>query len=92
MNKAKLLRIVVVLGVLGAAATLGYRYLQKREAPANTLHLFGNVDIRQIQLAFHDTGRIQRILVEEGQRVQLGELVAELDPVRYEAAVEQARA
>ena len=92
MKKAKFLRIVVVLGVLGAAAILGYRYLQKREAPANTLHLFGNVDIRQIQLAFHDTGRIQRILVEEGQRVQVGELVAELDPVRYEAAVEQARA
>jgi len=30
--------------------------------------------------------------VQEGQRVQAGELVAELDPVRYEAAVEQATA
>jgi HlyD family secretion protein len=92
MNKAKLVRIVVVLVVLGTAATLGYRYLQKREAPGNVLHLFGNVDIRQIQLAFHATGRIQRILVEEGQRVQEGELVAELDPARYEAAVAQAGA
>ena len=92
MKKSKLLRIVVVLVVLGAASFLGYRYLQQREAPDNVLHLFGNVDIRQIQLAFHDTGRIQRILVQEGQRVQAGELVAELDPVRYEAAVEQARA
>ena len=92
MNKAKLLRIVVVLVVLAAAATLGYRYLQKQEAPEKVLHLFGNVDIRQIQLAFHDTGRIQRILVEEGQRVQAGELVAELDPVRYEAAAAQATA
>ena len=90
MNKAKLLRILMVLVVLGAAAAFGYRYLQKQEAPGNLLHLFGNVDIRQIQLAFHDSGRIDRILVQEGQRVQEGELVAELDPVRYEAAAAQA--
>ena len=92
MNKVKLLRVLVLLGVLGVAVTLGYRYLQKREAPGKALHLFGNVDIRQIQLAFHDSGRIERLLVEEGQRVQRGELLAELDPTRYEAAVAQAEA
>jgi HlyD family secretion protein len=92
MKKAKILRILLLLVVLGVAATLGYRYLQKREAPGNVLHLFGNIDIRQIQLAFHDTGRIQRLLVEEGQRVQTGDPLAELDPVRYEAAVGQAEA
>ena len=92
MKKAKLLRIIVLLGVLGITATMGYRYLQKREAPVKALHLFGNVDIRQIQLAFHDSGRIQRLLVEEGQRVQRGELLAELDAARYEAAVAQAGA
>lgn len=92
MKKAKLLRIIVLLGVLGITATMGYRYLQKREAPGKALHLFGNVDIRQIQLAFHDSGRIQRLLVEEGQRVQRGELLAELDAARYEAAVAQAGA
>jgi HlyD family secretion protein len=90
MKKSKLLRFAVLLVVLGIAAALGVRYLQKREAPGKVLHLYGNIDIRQIQLAFHDTGRIQRLLVEEGQLVQAGELVAELDPVRHEAAVEQA--
>jgi HlyD family secretion protein len=92
MNKAKVLRILMVLVVLAATATLGYRYVQQQETPEKVLHLFGNVDIRQIQLAFHDTGRIQRILVEEGQILQRGELVAELDPVRYQAAVAQATA
>lgn len=84
-----MVRILVAAGVI-AAATLGYRYLQKKELPVQDLHLYGNVDIRQVQLAFHGTGRIQRILVQEGRRVQTGELVAELDPVRYEAAVAQA--
>jgi HlyD family secretion protein len=92
MKKARILRILVATAVLATAAALGYRYLQNQETPDQVLHLFGNVDIRQIQLAFHDTGRIQRILIEEGQRVQTGELVAELDPVRYEAAVSQAKA
>lgn len=92
MHKVKLLRVLVLLGVVAVAATLGYRYLQKREAPGKVLHLFGNVDIRQIQLAFHDSGRIERLLVEEGQRVQKGELLAELDPTRYETAVAQAEA
>jgi HlyD family secretion protein len=92
MKKSKFLRIMVVLVVLGTTAFFGHRYLQQRETPGNVLHLFGNVDIRQIQLSFHATGRIQRIMVQEGQRVQAGELVAELDPVRYEAAVAQAKA
>jgi HlyD family secretion protein len=92
MKKSKLLRIVVMLVVLITALTLGYRFWQRQEAPGKVLHLFGNVDIRQIQLAFHATGRIRHILVEEGQRVQAGELVAELDPARYEATFAQARA
>ena len=92
MNKSKSLRIMVVLVVLGAAAFWGYRQFDQKQAPGNVLHLFGNVDIRQIQLSFHATGRIQRILVEEGQKVEAGELLAELDPVRYEAAAEQAKA
>lgn len=91
MKKSRFLRIVLLVTVLGAAG-LGYRYLQKTETPGHLLHLFGNIDIRQIQLAFHDSGRIRRILVQEGQRVQTGELLAELDPVRYEAAVAQAAA
>ena len=45
------------------------------------------MDIRQIQLAFHGTGRIQNIVVEEGDHVKSGELVAEMEPVRYEESV-----
>lgn len=57
---------------------------------SDPLILYGNVDIRQIQLAFHDTGRIQRMRVEEGDRVDSGQLIAELDASRYEPAAAQA--
>ena len=58
----------------------------------NELLLYGNVDIRQVQLAFHDTGRIRKIAVTEGDPVSTGQLVAEIDPVRYEAAAARAKA
>jgi HlyD family secretion protein len=48
------------------------------------LTLFGTIDIREVQLAFQDAGRIQRLNVDEGARVRQGQVVAELDPARYQ--------
>ncbi len=83
-----MLALIVALGIAAGV----YVYLQHGKAPQNRLELYGNVDIRQIQLAFHATGRIERLLVEEGDAVRSGQLVAQLDPVRYEAAVARATA
>lgn len=54
--------------------------------------LYGNVDIRQIRAAFYSTGRIQQMLVREGDSVTNGQLIAELDATRYEAAAAKAEA
>jgi HlyD family secretion protein len=82
-NIARVLLLLVVLG--GIAVGLAY-YLRNKKPAKHSLTIYGNVDIRQIQLAFHDTGRIQRLLVDEGATVHAGQLVAELDPARYQAA------
>lgn len=92
MNKKKIpLLALVILVVFGVAAG-AYFYFQRTGQPKNILRLYGNVDIRQVQLAFHDTGRVQNLHVQEGDVVKTGQLVAELDPVRYEAAAAKARA
>jgi membrane fusion protein YbhG len=57
---------------------------------AGTLTLYGDVDIREVQPAFNDTGHITRILVQEGDRVRRGQLIATLDDTRYRAALDQA--
>jgi len=89
MGKRKAPRVVLAL-LLAAAIAGGYHYFKKREkAPERVLTLYGNVDIRQVQLAFYDTGRILRLLVEEGDRVEAGQLVAEMDPVRYDMDARQ---
>ena len=71
-----------------AVACAGFFYFKaENKTPSDILRLYGNIDIRQINLAFHDTGRITRLYVEEGSRVKAGDLVGEIDASRYEAEV-----
>jgi len=90
--KKKLIRAIIVLLVAGLAAYGIYTHFHKQDRNDNVLVLYGNVDIRQVMMAFHDTGRIQAVHVREGDKVVKGQPVAKLDPVRYKAALEQARA
>jgi HlyD family secretion protein len=88
-RKKKMLWVVLLLLVAGAGTWGYYCYVERKCEPQTVLTLYGNVDIRQVQLAFYDTGRILRLLVEEGDRVEEGQLVAEMDPVRYGMDVRQ---
>lgn len=88
MNR-KLFAIPVLLGLAGIAVWLATR------APADTgssLVLHGNVDIRQVELAFNASGRIDQVLVHEGDQIQKGQLLAKLDTTRLQLALRQARA
>lgn len=58
-----------------------------KKGTAEVLTLFGNVDIREVQLAFQDTGRILNLVVDEGAKVHQGQIVAELDPSRFQLEV-----
>jgi len=78
-----LLVFLVVVGFFGR-----YWYLRK-QAPRDTITLYGNVDIRQVQLAFNDSERIDKLLVDEGSAVHAGQLVAQLVQQRFQDAVAQ---
>lgn len=90
MTKRVIPLVVLILLIAGA----GFFYLHRtgKRSETKEIVLYGNVDIRQIQLAFHGTGRILKLAVEEGEYVKPGDLVAEIDPVRYEAGVARAAA
>jgi HlyD family secretion protein len=88
MKKKKIVGfIILVLVLCSVGAAL---YLSLCHKTTKNLRLYGNIDIRQVRLAFHATGRVRHLLLQEGDPVKPGQLVAELDPVRYEAAVGQA--
>ncbi len=56
------------------------------------LVLYGNVDIREIDLAFNGSERIASLVVREGARVHQGDLLGSLQTERLQAAVDQAQA
>lgn len=67
-----------LLLVACAIAAVIFWQLHKR-TPADTLVLYGNVDIRQVDLAFRVGGRIAELLVDEGDTVANGQPLARLD-------------
>src|SRR5262249_56790414 len=67
--------IVLLLAAGGAAAGLTW-WLTRRNVTATELALYGNVDLRQVQLAFNNSERIAAVLVQEGDRVRRGQALA----------------
>ena len=84
--------IIGILLVAMAVAGLWYWHHRTQTESADHLRLYGNVDIRQVQLAFNDSERITAVLVQEGDPVQPGQLLATLDTKRFAASVADARA
>ncbi len=58
--------------------------------PATVLTLHGNVDIRQVSLAFDGTGRVAELRAEEGDKVKAGAVLAMLDTRTLALQAEQA--
>ena len=92
MKKSKIRWLVLAFLFIGGVCGVIYTVMEREQPKKTELRLYGNIDIREVQLAFHDTGRIIRLLAVEGDYVEAGQLVAEMDPIRYEAAVAHAKA
>jgi len=91
MINRRLIAVPVLLALAVGAAAYWWYGRPTHEA-SNRLTLYGNVDVREVQLAFQVSGRIERMLVPAGTRVAAGQPVAELDSARFEDAVALAKA
>jgi HlyD family secretion protein len=92
MNKKKAMRLVVIL-LIALIAAGGWWYVGKGERLDETrLTLYGNVDIREADLAFNNSEHIDRLLVQEGDRVRKGQLLAVLHRERMQADAAAAEA
>lgn len=81
--------IVLLLAAAGAAVFLSQ---QKTEQSSDALTLYGNVEIREVQLSVNASEHIAEIHVEEGDRVTRGQLLARLHTELLEAQLEEAKA
>jgi HlyD family secretion protein len=85
-------RVLPIAAVLVIAGAAGFWWYGSRGGAATELTLYGNVDLRQVDLAFNGSERIADVDVQEGDRVRKGEVLARLETGRLAPQVAQAEA
>lgn len=92
MNK-KALTAMSLSALVVAISAAGITWGVSRQVAADPgLTLYGNVDLRQVDLAFNNSERIDAIVVQEGDRVHAGQVLARLDSQRLEPQVAESQA
>jgi HlyD family secretion protein len=87
----KRLRIIVPVALAALAVGIGVLFVRK-PPDATTLRLSGNIDVTQVDLAFKIAGRVSQRLVDEGDRVMAGQLLAVLEDTDQQLQLKRAAA
>lgn len=88
MKKSIIAIFVIIIIITGLSI-----WFKTKDSESNDhLTLYGNVDIRQVSLAFEPTGRIQELYVEEGDNVKKGDILAKLNTDSLKIQAKQAEA
>jgi HlyD family secretion protein len=85
---------ILILPILLLLAGVGVWALKIKlePGPSPVLRLYGNVDIREVNLGFRVSGRVAQVLRDEGDAVKAGEILARLDDEPNRREAEEARA
>lgn len=86
----KIVIAIAVVALLGGGAAWWWQ--QESTESNQTLKLYGNVDVRQVSLAFETSGRLSTVKVEEGDLVKAGDTLAQLDTTTLELQRQEAQA
>lgn len=74
--KQRMMALVAVVVI--AVAVLAWR--NRDVTDPDVLYLSGNIEFRKMDVAFKTAGRLVELLKDEGERVEVGQLLARLDP------------
>lgn len=85
-------RAIVIAAVVIVAVGVGLLWMQRKGDDDGLLRLYGNVDIREVQLAFRQPGRVAQMTFDEGDAVIAGTRMATLDAQPYHEALAAADA
>lgn len=88
--KKKIIALILILLIAGICVFL-YNKINNKDN-SNELTLYGNIEIRQVDLSFQVAGLVSELLKEEGDTVKKGELIAVMDESDYNANFKKASA
>lgn len=80
--RKKLPLFLVLLAVLVVSVAYRWPWVEKPGLDG-TLTLYGNVDIRKVDLGFRVGGKLAEVVFQEGDRVLAGQLLARLEATPY---------
>jgi HlyD family secretion protein len=80
------------IALLLVAASAAVWWFANRHGTQQGLVLYGNVDLRQVDLPFNASERVTAVLAQEGDHVKQGQLLAQLDTTRLQPQVAKAEA
>lgn len=83
--KKKVLILILLIGIICGI----YFYHNRKKTDPNLLTMYGNVEIRQVDLSFRVEGKIDKMLVEEGDYVKKGQLLGYLEDTVYKSTYEK---
>lgn len=86
----KLIAAIFVAALIAIAIWAYHNYEEKKHS--NDIVLYGNVDVRQVDLGFRVSGRVISMPFQEGDFVQPGILMGELDKQPYTDQLNQSLA
>ncbi len=86
------LRVALILAALVALGAALWWWMSARGAARQELALYGNIDLRQIDLPFNGSERVAEVLAQEGDHVKQGQVLARLDTSRLAPQVARAQA
>ena len=87
--KKRLIVIVFVVLLVGVGLMV---YLGQRNVRLKELYYSGTIEAKDAELAFQVSGRVTRVLVEEGEAVEKGQVLAEIMRSEFLARKKQAQA
>jgi HlyD family secretion protein len=85
-------KLMLLLLLAAAAGSGAWYYLTHRQPDDKRLILQGNIDVRQVNLAFKVEGRIASLAVDEGDAVRSGQVLATLDKQYFQDELRLAQA
>jgi len=90
MKRTVLVSIIVVAITAIVISLIHFAFEEKQDQ--NVITLYGNVDVRQVDIGFRVPGLVTQLMFEEGDRVKAGDLMTVLDSTPYDSQLEEAKA
>lgn len=91
----RLFKIILRLVLITSLVSAGYWWWLQKQKPVDespNLVIYGNIDIREVNLTFHGTEHIVTMTAWEGDHVNKGQLLASLDKTGFIADVNRVQA